>query len=104
MVSRDWDSKDWKCCAAPPTHTAYAVNEVTADLRKAGQRAQLISLAPPVGGILDYISRLQDIAVPGALVAESAFHDLGHLKQILDTKRYALFPRIGNMRAFYKLT
>ena len=38
------------------------------------------------------------------LVTEWAFHDLGHLKQILEIKRYALFPRIGNMRAFYKLT
>jgi len=40
----------------------------------------------------------------GELVTEWAFHDLGHLKQILEIKRYALFPRIGNMRAFYKLT
>ena len=38
------------------------------------------------------------------LVTEWAFHDLGHFKQILEIKRYALFPRIGNMRAFYKLT
>ena len=37
------------------------------------------------------------------LVTEWAFHDLGHLKQILEIKRYRLFPRIGNMRAFYKL-
>jgi len=35
---------------------------------------------------------------------EWAFHDLGHLKQILEIKRYALYPRMGNMRAFYKLT
>jgi len=38
------------------------------------------------------------------LVTEWAFHDLGHLRQILEIKRYALFPRIGNMRAFYKLS
>jgi hypothetical protein len=37
------------------------------------------------------------------LVTEWAFHDLGHLKQILEIKRYALFPRMGNMRAFYEL-
>jgi hypothetical protein len=38
------------------------------------------------------------------LVTEWAFHDLGHIKQILEIKRYALYPRIGNMRAFYKLS
>ena len=38
------------------------------------------------------------------LIAEWAFHDLGHLKQILEIKRYALFPRMGNMRAFYDWT
>ena len=37
------------------------------------------------------------------LITEWAFHDLGHLKQILEVKRYALFPRLGNMRAFYEL-
>jgi len=37
------------------------------------------------------------------LITEWAFHDLGHLKQILDIKRYVLYPRIGNMRAFYEL-
>jgi dephospho-CoA kinase len=37
-------------------------------------------------------------------VHEWAFHDLGHLKQILEVKRYALFPRIGTMREFYKLS
>ena len=37
------------------------------------------------------------------LVTEWAFHDLGHLKQILEIKRYALYPRIGSMRSFYKL-
>ncbi len=36
-------------------------------------------------------------------VYEWAFHDLGHLRQILEVKRYALFPRIGNMRKYYKL-
>ncbi|HEV2350100.1 MAG TPA: DinB family protein [Terriglobia bacterium] len=35
---------------------------------------------------------------------EWAFHDLGHLKQILEIKRYALFPRMGNMRKFYQLS
>jgi len=38
------------------------------------------------------------------LVTEWAFHDLGHLKQVLEIKRYGLYPRIGNMRAFYQLT
>jgi len=38
------------------------------------------------------------------LVTEWAFHDLGHIKQILEIKRDALYPRIGNMRAFYKLS
>jgi hypothetical protein len=38
------------------------------------------------------------------LVTEWALHDLGHLKQIVEIKRYALYPRIGNMRAFYKLS
>jgi hypothetical protein len=37
------------------------------------------------------------------LITEWAFHDLGHLKQILEVKRYALFPQMGNMRAFYEL-
>ncbi len=37
------------------------------------------------------------------LVTEWAFHDLGHLKQILEIKRYALYPRMGNMQAFYPL-
>jgi len=47
--------------------------------------------------------KVGEIAVE-ELVTEWAFHDLGHLKQILEIKRYALFPRIGNMRTFYKLT
>ena len=38
------------------------------------------------------------------LVTEWAFHDLGHIKQVLEIKRYALYPRIGNMRAFYNLS
>jgi hypothetical protein len=37
------------------------------------------------------------------MITEWAFHDLGHLKQILEIKRYALYPRMGNMRTFYKL-
>lgn len=36
-------------------------------------------------------------------VCEWAFHDLGHLRQILEVKRYALYPRIGNMREYYHL-
>jgi hypothetical protein len=38
------------------------------------------------------------------MIHEWAFHDLGHLKQILEVKRYALWPRMGNMRAFYRLS
>lgn len=38
------------------------------------------------------------------LVSEWAFHDLGHLKQILEIKRYALYPRMGNMKTFYRLS
>ena len=38
------------------------------------------------------------------MIHEWAFHDLGHLKQILEVKRYALWPRIGNLRAFYRLS
>jgi hypothetical protein len=37
------------------------------------------------------------------LITEWAFHDLGHLRQIVENKRHFLFPRIGNMRAFYDL-
>jgi hypothetical protein len=37
-------------------------------------------------------------------VHEWAFYDLGHLKQILGVKRYALYLRIGNMRNYYKLS
>ncbi|HEV2178590.1 MAG TPA: DinB family protein [Terriglobia bacterium] len=40
----------------------------------------------------------------GEMIHEWAFHDLGHLKQILEMKRYALWPEMGNMRAFYKLS
>jgi hypothetical protein len=39
----------------------------------------------------------------GEMIHEWAFHDLGHLKQILEVKRYALWPRIGNLRAFYRM-
>jgi len=48
-------------------------------------------------------SKVGEISVE-ELVTEWAFHDLGHLKQILEIKRNALFPRIGNMRAYYHLT
>ena len=37
-------------------------------------------------------------------VYEWAFHDLGHLRQILEIKRRALFPSIGNMRKYYHLS
>jgi len=37
-------------------------------------------------------------------VHEWAFHDLRHLKQILEVMRYALYLRIGNMRNYYKLS
>ena len=40
----------------------------------------------------------------GEMIHEWAFHDLGHLKQILEVKRYALWPRIGNLQAFYRLS
>jgi hypothetical protein len=40
----------------------------------------------------------------GEMIYEWAFHDLGHLKQILEVKRYALWPRMGNMQKFYHLT
>jgi hypothetical protein len=39
----------------------------------------------------------------GEMIHEWAFHDLGHLKQILEVKRYALWPRIGNLRTFYRM-
>ena len=38
------------------------------------------------------------------LIYEWAFHDLGHLKQILEVKRYALWPRMGSFQKYYKLT
>lgn len=37
------------------------------------------------------------------MIYEWAFHDLGHIKQILEVKRYALWPHMGNMREFYRL-
>jgi DinB family protein len=36
------------------------------------------------------------------LVTEWAFHDLGHIRQIMEIKRFALYPRMGNMRKFYQ--
>ena len=39
----------------------------------------------------------------GEMIHEWAFHDLGHLKQIMEVKRYALWPYMGGMQAFYKL-
>lgn len=38
------------------------------------------------------------------MIHEWAFHDLGHLKQIMEVKRYALWPHMGNMQKFYKLS
>jgi len=40
----------------------------------------------------------------GEMIHEWAFHDLGHLKQILEVKRYWLWPHMGNMQQFYKLS
>ncbi len=40
----------------------------------------------------------------GEMIHEWAFHDLGHLKQILEIKRHALWPHMGNMRKFYQLS
>ncbi len=40
----------------------------------------------------------------GEMIHEWAFHDLGHIKQILEIKRYALWPSMGHMRDFYRLT
>jgi DinB family protein len=40
----------------------------------------------------------------GDFLNEWAFHDLGHLKQILEIKRYSLYPQMGNMRKFYQLS
>ena len=37
------------------------------------------------------------------LLHEWAFHDLGHLKQVLEIKRYGLYPHIGNLQKFYRL-
>jgi hypothetical protein len=33
---------------------------------------------------------------------EWAFHDLGHLKQIIEVKRYALYAHMGNTQKFYQ--
>ncbi|HEV2494588.1 MAG TPA: DinB family protein [Terriglobia bacterium] len=38
------------------------------------------------------------------MIHEWAFHDLGHLKQIMEVRRYALWPHMGNMQKFYKLS
>jgi len=47
--------------------------------------------------------RVGEISV-GEFLNEWAFHDLGHLKQILEIKRSALFPLMGNMQKFYTLS
>jgi hypothetical protein len=33
---------------------------------------------------------------------EWAFHDLGHLRQIMEVKRYPLFEQMGNTQKFYQ--
>lgn len=33
---------------------------------------------------------------------EWAFHDLGHIRQILEVKRYSLYPKMGNTQKFYQ--
>jgi len=40
----------------------------------------------------------------GEMIHEWAFHDLGHLKQILEVKRHSLWPHMGGMQQFYKLS
>jgi hypothetical protein len=47
--------------------------------------------------------RVGEVSV-GEFLNEWAFHDLGHLKQILEIKRYAFYPLMGNMRKFYALS
>lgn len=44
------------------------------------------------------------IITAAEMIHEWAFHDLGHIKQILEVKRYALWPHMGRMQEFYKLT
>jgi DinB superfamily len=55
---------------------------------------------------LKRIGRHQTVGIITAseMIYEWAFHDLGHIKQILEVKRYALWPRMGRMQQFYKLT
>jgi DinB superfamily len=45
-----------------------------------------------------------DVITASEMIYEWAFHDLGHIKQILEVKRYALWPHMGRMQEFYKLT
>jgi hypothetical protein len=40
----------------------------------------------------------------GEIIHAWALHDLGHLRQILEIERSALWPRIGNLKALYKLS
>ena len=44
------------------------------------------------------------VITAGEMIYEWAFHDLGHIKQILEVKRYGLWPDMGRMQDFYKLT
>ncbi len=47
--------------------------------------------------------RVGEVSV-SEFIHEWAFHDLGHLKQILEIKRYGFYPLMGNMRKFYQLS
>ena len=47
--------------------------------------------------------RVGEVSV-GEFLNEWAFHDLGHIKQILEIKRSAFYPQMGNMRKFYTLS
>jgi hypothetical protein len=38
----------------------------------------------------------------GDFLYEWAFHDLGHLRQIMEVKRYWLYPYMGNTQKFYQ--
>lgn len=40
----------------------------------------------------------------GEYLHEWAFHDLGHIRQIMEAKRHLLYPLMGNMRHYYKLS
>jgi hypothetical protein len=54
-----------------------------ADLRRVGSHRQIGEVS-----VLEFVH-------------EWAFHDLGHMRQIIDVKRYPLFAKMGNMQKFY---